>query len=135
LNLRNLDESKIGVTDDPYTNAAANKNLEIGVTAARTLRKKANPRWAEIAQKLYLPRKDLVLIDYSLELPLSENEKRSIIRRVVQESTGRQSGVMMEVEFYPVPAVELHDQPVLQTMSVLLSACSLRHPPATTLTS
>ena len=29
-----VDESKIGVTDDPYTNAAAKKNLEIAIPAA-----------------------------------------------------------------------------------------------------
>jgi trehalose/maltose hydrolase-like predicted phosphorylase len=111
-----VDESKIGVTDDPYTNAAAKKNLEIAADAARTLKKNANPKWAEIAQKLYLPRQHLVLIDYPLELPLSEIEKRSIVKQALQESTGRQSGVMMEVEFRPIPAVELRDQPVLQTL-------------------
>jgi trehalose/maltose hydrolase-like predicted phosphorylase len=111
-----VDESKIGVTDDPYTNAAAKKNLEIAISAAHTLGKNANPKWAEIAQKLYLPRKDLVLIDYPLEFPLSEDDKRSIIKRALEESTGRQSGVMMEVEFYPIPAVELHDKSVLQTL-------------------
>ncbi len=111
-----VDESKIGVTDDPYTNAAARKNLEIAITAARTLGKKANPKWADIAQKLYLPRKDLVLVDYPLELPLSDTEKRSIVKQALQESTGRQSGVMMEVEFRPIPAVELRDQPVLRTL-------------------
>jgi hypothetical protein len=51
-----------------------------------------------------------------LELPLSEAEKRSIVMQALQESTGRQSGVMMEVEFYPIPAVELHDQHLLQTL-------------------
>jgi hypothetical protein len=56
------------------------------------------------------------LIDYPLEFPLSEDDKRSIIKRALEESTGRQSGVMMEVEFYPIPAVELHDKSVLQTL-------------------
>jgi|HubBroStandDraft_6_1064221.scaffolds.fasta_scaffold22794_1 trehalose/maltose hydrolase-like predicted phosphorylase len=111
-----VDESKIGVTDDPYTNAAAKKNLEIAIMAARTLGKNANPKWAGIAQKLYLPRKDLILLDYPLELPLSEAEKRSILKQALQESTGRQSGVMMEVEFRPIPAVELRDQSPLQTL-------------------
>jgi protein-glucosylgalactosylhydroxylysine glucosidase len=111
-----VDESKIGVTDDPYTNASARKNLEIAIAATRTLGKDANPKWAEIAQKLYLPQKDLVLIDYPLEFPLSENEKRSIVTKALKESTGRQSGVMMEVEFYPIPAVELNDRSELKTL-------------------
>lgn len=111
-----VDESKIGVTDDPYTNAAARKNLEIAIAAAGTLGQQANPKWTEIAQTLYLPQKDLVLIDYPLEFPLTENEKRSIVKRALQESTGRQAGVMMEVEFYPIPAAELNDRPVLRTL-------------------
>lgn len=111
-----VDESKIGVTDDPYTNAAARKNLEIAVTASQTLGKSTNPKWAEIAQKIYLPRKDLVLIDYPLEFPLSESERRSIVEQALKESTGRQAGVMMEVEFRPIPPVELGQRSVLQTL-------------------
>jgi trehalose/maltose hydrolase-like predicted phosphorylase len=111
-----VDESKIGVTDDPFTNAAAKKNLELAITATRILGKKANPKWAEIAQKLYLPRKDFVLFDYPLELPLTESERRSILNQVLKEPTGRQSGVMMEVEFRPIPAVELRERRVLKTL-------------------
>jgi len=36
--------------------------------------------------------------------------------QALQESNGRQSGVMLEVEFRPIPAVELCDRPVLQTL-------------------
>jgi len=108
-----VDESKIGVTDDPYTNAAAKKNLELAREAARVLGKSPNPKWQDIADKLYLPRKDLVLIDYPLEFPLTEREKRSIVDQARTEPAGRQAGVMMEVEFEPIPAVELGDRSVL----------------------
>jgi trehalose/maltose hydrolase-like predicted phosphorylase len=111
-----VDESKIGVTDDPYTNAAAKKNLDLAGEAARTLGVRANPKWMEIAQKLYLPRKDLLLIDYPLELDLSKGEKRSILNQALKEATGRQEGVMMEVEFRPIPAVESGDRSVLDTL-------------------
>jgi trehalose/maltose hydrolase-like predicted phosphorylase len=111
-----VDESKIGVTDDPYTNAAAKKNFELAIDAAKLLGKSVNPKWAEIAQKLYLPRKDLVLIDYPLELSISQNERRAILNQALKGSTGRQSGVMMEVEFRPIPAVELEEPSVLQTL-------------------
>ena len=111
-----VDESKIGVTDDPYTNAAAKKNLELAIEAARTLSASPNPKWPEIAQKMYLPRNDLMLIDYPLEFPLSKSEKRSIVDQALKEITGRQAGVMMEVEFSPIPAVEIDERPVLQRL-------------------
>lgn len=111
-----VDEAKIGVTDDPYTNAAAKKNLEVAMSAARVLGKNAETKWNEIAQKLYLPRKDLVLFDYPLEFPLSDGEKRSIVQQALNEATGRQQGVMMEVEFQPIPAAELADRPALERL-------------------
>ena len=111
-----VDESKIGVTDDPYTNAAAKKNLEIAIQSARLLGQPGNDKWREIANKLYLPRRDLVPIDYPLEFPLTQTEKRAILANILRESTGRQSGVMMEVEFRPIPAVELGEHSVLQKL-------------------
>ena len=39
-----VDESKIGVTNDPYTNAAAKKNLELAGAAAKILGKSVNPK-------------------------------------------------------------------------------------------
>src|SRR3546814_1131998 len=38
-----------------FTNAAARKALEIAVKAARVVGAKADPRWSEIAQKMYIP--------------------------------------------------------------------------------
>jgi trehalose/maltose hydrolase-like predicted phosphorylase len=111
-----VDESKIGVTDDPYTNAAAKKNLDLAVEVSRILGARVNPKWLEVAQKLYLPRKDLLLIEYPLEFALSQSEKRSILDQALQQSTGRQAGVMMEVEFRPIPAVELGERSVLETL-------------------
>ncbi|SRR5579883_308442 len=111
-----VDEARIGVTDDPYTNAAAKKNLELAVQAARLVGGSPNPKWAEIAKKLFLPRKDLVLIDYPLEFPLSAAERRSMVDRALREQTGRQAGVMMEVEFNPIPAAELGDRSALAAL-------------------
>ena len=109
-----VDESKIGVTDDPYTNAAAKKNLELAIAAAKALGRAPNPKWAEVEKKLYLPRKDIMLLDYPLELPLSENEKRAILQRA--RRTGRQNGVMMEVEFFPILAAEMRDTGALDEL-------------------
>jgi trehalose/maltose hydrolase-like predicted phosphorylase len=111
-----VDESKIGVTDDPYTNAAAKKNLDLAVEAARVLGTRINPKWVEVAEKLYLPRKDLLLIEYPLEFALSKSEKRSILDQALKQTTGRQEGVMMEVEFRPISAVELGERSVLETL-------------------
>ena len=77
---------------------------------------RVNPKWLDVAQKLYLPRKDLLLIEYPLEFALSKSEKRSILDEALKQTTGRQAGVMMEVEFGPIPAVELGQPSVLETL-------------------
>jgi trehalose/maltose hydrolase-like predicted phosphorylase len=123
-----VDESKIGVADDPYTNAAAKKNLDLAIQAARVLGRIPNPKWGAISRKLYLPRQDLVLIDYPLGFPLSLADKRAIVDNALNQATGRQAGVMMEVEFQPIPAVELGNRSVLQRLLEKTYAGYLRPP-------
>jgi len=67
----------------PYTNAAAKKNLDLAVEAARILGARVNPKWLEVAQKLYLPRKDLLLIEYPLEFALSDQQSSGATREVL----------------------------------------------------
>jgi trehalose/maltose hydrolase-like predicted phosphorylase len=73
-----VNESLIGVKNDPYTNATAKKNLELAMEAAKALGLSADPKWAEVARKLYLPETAMMLIDYPLEFPLSADQKRKI---------------------------------------------------------
>jgi trehalose/maltose hydrolase-like predicted phosphorylase len=109
-----VDESKIGVSDDPYTNAAAKKNLELAVSASELLGYSVNPQWEKVAQKLYLPRKNIMLLDYPLQSSLTERDKHSILEQA--QRTGRQDGVMMETEFYPILAAELRDSGALDEL-------------------
>jgi trehalose/maltose hydrolase-like predicted phosphorylase len=49
------DEAYNDVPNDSFTNAAARKALEIAVKAAGVVGAKADPRWSEIAAKMYIP--------------------------------------------------------------------------------
>jgi trehalose/maltose hydrolase-like predicted phosphorylase len=49
------DEAYNDVPNDSFTNAAARKALQIAVKAARVVGAKADPRWSEIADKMYIP--------------------------------------------------------------------------------
>jgi trehalose/maltose hydrolase-like predicted phosphorylase len=103
-------ESLIGVSNDPYTNAVAKKNLDIATAASKLLGKPANPKWAEISRKMYVPRADLLLIDYPLELPVSAAEKRAAVEKALAAPP---AGAMMGVEFYPVLAAELQNKKLI----------------------
>jgi trehalose/maltose hydrolase-like predicted phosphorylase len=49
------DEAYNDVPNDSFTNAAARKALQIAVKAARLVGAQADPRWSEIASKMYIP--------------------------------------------------------------------------------
>jgi trehalose/maltose hydrolase-like predicted phosphorylase len=100
-------ESKIGVNNDPYTNAAAKKNLELASTAAGLLGQPVNPKWGEVAAKLYLPSTESVLIDYPLELPVSPEQRRANVQAAL---AARPRGAMMGGEFDSILAAESGDR-------------------------
>ncbi|MEP7041839.1 MAG: glycoside hydrolase family 65 protein [Dokdonella sp.] len=49
------DEAYNDVPNDSFTNAAARKALEIAIKAAGAVGAKADPRWADVAHKMYIP--------------------------------------------------------------------------------
>lgn len=49
------DEAYNDVPNDSFTNAAARKALEIAVKSAGIVGAKADPRWTEVARKMYIP--------------------------------------------------------------------------------
>ncbi len=108
-----VNESLIGVDNDPYTNAAAKKNLDIASTASRVLGQKSDPRWDEISRLLYLSAKDTILIDYPLELGLSGSDRRTLARAFLAKQT---EGAMMGTEFYPILGVELGDRTLVDAL-------------------
>ena len=114
LKVVSVDEAKIGVDNDPYTNAAARNNLELAAAAATVLGVAPDLKWAEVAGKIYQPRTDSILIDYPLEMPMSELEKRTLLSQALEQAVGRQDGVMMEWGFYPILAVELREKSALR---------------------
>ena len=105
-------ESLIGVSNEPYTNAVAKKNLEVAMAAAKLLGEPANPKWDEIARKMYVPEADFLLLDYPLELPVTAAQKREAVKRWL---ASRPDGVMMGVEFFPILAAELQDRKLVNT--------------------
>ncbi|MGH8123151.1 MAG: glycosyl hydrolase family 95 catalytic domain-containing protein [Rudaea sp.] len=52
------DEAYNDVPNDSFTNAAARKALNIAVAAAKIVGEKADPKWAEVASKMYIPFKE-----------------------------------------------------------------------------
>jgi trehalose/maltose hydrolase-like predicted phosphorylase len=55
LHVTSVWESFNDIPNDTYTNAAAGRALEVAVRAAKLLHERPDPRWADIAQRLYLP--------------------------------------------------------------------------------
>jgi len=55
LHVTSPDEAYDDVPNDSFTNAAARKALEIAGKAARVVGADADPKWAEIAAKMYIP--------------------------------------------------------------------------------
>jgi trehalose/maltose hydrolase-like predicted phosphorylase len=122
-----VDESLIGIDNDTYTNAVARVNLEIAIAASRKLGQEADPRWAQIAERLFIPydaipqihppyenaaadvRASAVpLLAYPLALPMSERIKRNDLLHTLQHS--KRNGAMMTEVLYPVVAAELGDR-------------------------
>jgi trehalose/maltose hydrolase-like predicted phosphorylase len=55
LHVTSPDEAYDDVPNDSFTNAAARKALDIATAAARKVGAAADPRWAEISRKMYIP--------------------------------------------------------------------------------
>ncbi len=108
-----VNESLIGVSNDPYTNAAAKKNLDLAISAAAVLGQTANPKWAEVSGKLWLPRTDMMLIDYPLEFPLTLLQKRRMARQAMSRPP---RGAMMGVEFFPILGAELQERRIIDAL-------------------
>ena len=142
-----VDEGLIGVGNDAYTNAAARKNLEIAIAASRRLRRPPDPRWAQIAERLYVPYDSagayhptyegappetkgsvVPLLAYPLALPMSDRAKRNDLESAVRLARERGSGVMMTVTLYPAVAVELGDRALVDSLLPLTYRGYIRPP-------
>lgn len=135
-NVVSVDEGLIGIGNDAYTNAVARRNLEIAAQASRRLGRPPDPRWSQMAARLYMPydsageyhptyegappetRGSVVpLLAYPLELPMSERAKRNDLAHAARRLAGQGPGAMMTVTLYPVVAAELGDQALVDSLS------------------
>jgi trehalose/maltose hydrolase-like predicted phosphorylase len=55
MHVTSPDEAYDDVPNDSFTNAAARKALNIAIEAAKTVGEPADPQWAQIAGKMYIP--------------------------------------------------------------------------------
>jgi hypothetical protein len=121
-------ESLIGVKNDTWTNAIAKKNLELADTAARLVQQRANPKWRQIADAMYVPQSDSALLWFPLGLPHSREQTQSAIRSMIEWIHRGETGAMMGGEFYPILAAQLGERARIGQMLGPLSIAYLRPP-------
>ncbi|GAB2575262.1 glycoside hydrolase family 65 protein [Dyella jejuensis] len=71
LHVTSPDEAYDDVPNDSFTNAAARKALQIAIEAARQVGEPADPQWAAIAAKMYIPflAQDQRHLDFDASVP------------------------------------------------------------------
>ncbi len=106
-----VNESDIGVSNDPYTNAVAKRNLELAIETAAILKVQANPKWRDVADKLVLPDSDSALLWFPLGRAFPPDQTRRAINAMLKRVTDGHSGAMMGTEFYPILAAQIGDRP------------------------
>jgi trehalose/maltose hydrolase-like predicted phosphorylase len=130
-----VEESLIGVDNDAYTNAVARRNLEVAIAASRRLGHAPDPRWARIAERLYIPRDPadhshhtyegappetrgsvVPLLAYPLGLEMTEAAKRTDLSHAVARLGGASAGAMMTITLYGVVAAELGDRALVESL-------------------
>ncbi len=116
-----VNESLVGVSNDAYTNAIAQKNLELAGLAAAAVHETAHPQWEKIARSLYQPPSDSPLLWYPLERAFSESQTRQAVQHW-------DAGAMMGTEFYPILAAQLQDRKLLGQLVKPLTGPYLRPP-------
>ncbi|HEU4642076.1 MAG TPA: hypothetical protein VFS44_06430 [Gemmatimonadaceae bacterium] len=146
-NVVSVDEGMIGIENDAYTNAVARRNLMIAADASRRLGVRADPRWREIAAKLYIPYDSAAgyhptyegapdttigsvvpLLAFPLGVPMSERAKRTDLHAAVKQLFVEGGGAMMTETLYPVIAAELGERALVDSLLPLTYRPHLRGP-------
>jgi trehalose/maltose hydrolase-like predicted phosphorylase len=123
-----VNESDIGVSNDPYTNAIAQKNLQLAIQAARELHLQPHPNWNEVAAKMYVPDSDSSLLWYPLNRAYSPQQTKQAIAWMLTRTERHRSGAMMGTEFYPILAAQIGDAPAIARLLGPLCFPYLRPP-------
>lgn len=146
-NIVSVDEGRIGINNDTYTNSIAKKNLEIAIEASRILDEKVNPKWIEIKNKLYIPYDSLnqiyptyenspdsilgsvvTLLSYPINIKMSEKTKSNNLENAVELISKEGLGAMMTITLLPIIAAELENEKLFNILSDK-SYQSYLHPP------
>jgi len=134
-NVVSVSEGLIGVSDDAYTNAVAQRNLRIAGQASRRVGAPVDPRWSEVAGKLHLPYDSASqyfrtyegapdstlgdvtpLLSYPLGVEMSRRAKRSQLEQAVRKLLTEGPGAMMGSTLLSVDAAELGDRAMVDSL-------------------
>lgn len=128
-NVVSVDEGLIGVNNDAYTNLVARRNLEIATTVASLVGRNPDPRWKDVAERLYIPYDSVnhcyltyenakpqslgsvvPLLYYPLELDVADSIKRNDLINALAFTKRTGGGVMMGITLYAIVAAEIRDK-------------------------
>jgi len=134
-NVVSVAEGLVGVSDDAYTNAVAQRSLEFATAAAARLGKEADPRWHDVATKLHMPIDPATkswrtyegapdstlgwvtpLLAFPLGMPIGNVAKRAHLDQVVRRLAGESQGAMMGITLLAVGAAELGDRALVDSL-------------------
>ena len=136
-NVISVSESDKDVNNETYTNAIAKINLELAVKVSKLLDLPVNPKWEKISEKIFIPfnaEKEfhplyenvgagegasrfwssvVNLLDYPLQMKMSENTKRNDLTHAVKSLEINGAGAMMGSNFLSIIAAELGSDSLL----------------------
>lgn len=128
-NVVSVDEGRVGVDNEAYTNAVAKKTLEIALKVSQLLKQETNPQWQEIAEKMFIPFDEsgqyhltyegappeltggvVALLIYPLGLEMSEAAKRNNFENAIIRAEEEGLGAMMGSTFFSIIAAEIGEK-------------------------
>lgn len=128
-NVVSVDEGRIGVDNEAYTNAVAKRTLEIALKASQLLQQEPDPQWREIAEKMFIPFDEsgqyhltyegappeltggvVALLIYPLGLEMSEAAKRNNFENAITRAEEEGLGAMMGSTFFSIIAAEIGEK-------------------------
>jgi len=146
-NVVSVDEGLIGINNDVYTNAVAQKTFQAALAAAKVLNIKADKKWSEIERNFYIPFDPVkkynptfenaptdkqgsvaCLLQYPLEVKQEDVVIKNNLNYAVNDIEKRGNGVMMGTTFLPIIAAELNDDSLFNQLVPLSYEHNLKPP-------
>ena len=151
-NIVSVDEGRVGISNDTYTNSIAKKNLEIAIKASHILNKEINPKWEDVKNKIYIPYDSVnqiyptyenapdsilgsvvTLLSYPIDVNMSDSAKMNNLENAAGLVYKEGPGAMMTVTLLPIIAAEVKNENILDKLSTI-SYKGYLHPPFNVLT-